>query len=209
MGPTIGIHALDQRRGRAPRDTSLGALSLSVDALATWPLPWTRVLPCPALFFLAPLPALGSPVGSREGDEGGESLSNLGDYQTIVVLIKRLGGPAAAKKYLAAGAAGLVVAGGYAHKGIQTAGPMVRNWLDSLKRPDELSVASYVVRSAGTDEQGLELVADDVFHILERDNDAVLIEIVGRDDNPWVVSAKFLEQVSDFPSSEDPTGEGS
>ena len=136
-------------------------------------------------------------------------MSNLGDYQRIVELIKKVGGPAAAKRYAVLGAAGLVAIGGLAHKGVQTAGPLVRNWLDSLKRPDELSGASYVVRSAGTDEQGLELAVGDLLRVLERDDDAVLIEVVGRDDNPWVVSAKLLEQVSDFPSSHDPTGEGS
>ena len=136
-------------------------------------------------------------------------MSNLGDYQRIVELIKKVGGPAAAKRYAMLGAAGLVAIGGLAHKGIQTAGPLVRNRLDSLKQHHELSGATYVVHSAATDEQGLELLPGAKFRVLERDDDAVLIEVVGRDDNPWVVSAKLLERISDFPSCEGPTDEAS
>lgn len=135
-------------------------------------------------------------------------MSNLGDYEKIVKLIKMVGGPARAKALTAVAASGLVVAGGYLHKGIQNAGPLVRNWTGSLKRSDEPSGPSYTVHTSATDGQGLEFTVDDVFRILERDDDSVLIEIIGRDDNPWVVSAGFLEQISEFAGPDHSSNEG-
>lgn len=135
-------------------------------------------------------------------------VGNLGDYQRIVQLIKALGGPAAAKKYAALAAAGLVAIGGLGYAGLQKSVPLVKNWLGSFKQRGELSDVSYVVRSAATDDQGLEFVKGDVFRVLERDGDAVLIEIVGRHDNPWVVSGVLLAQISDLPTPEDSTDEG-
>lgn len=127
-------------------------------------------------------------------------MSNLGDYQRITTLIKQLGGPKAAKAIVAAGAVLLVTAGGAAHAGYQKAAPKVKDWISKLGQPDALAGHVYAIHIDAEDDQGLAFKAGDTFRVLERDGDAVLIELIGNDDNPWAVSAKFLAQVSDFPA---------
>lgn len=126
-------------------------------------------------------------------------MGNLGDYQRITTLIKQLGGPKAAKTIAAAGAALLVTAGGAAHAGYVRAAPKVKEWISKLGQPDALAGHVYTVRVDAEDDQQLAFQVGDRFRVLERDGDAVLIELIGKDDNPWAVSAKFLAQVSDFP----------
>ncbi len=127
-------------------------------------------------------------------------MGNLGDYQRITTLFKQLGGPRAAKFYLAGGAAALFAAGGAAYAGIQRIGPLVKNWLEARNQLDSLAGSSFIVHTATEDDQGLRFEVDDQFRVLERDKDAVLIELIGNDDNPWVVSSEVLSRISDFPS---------
>lgn len=127
-------------------------------------------------------------------------MSNLGDYQRITTLIKQLGGPKVARALAAAGAVLLVTAGGAAHAGYQKAAPKVKDWIAKLGQPDALAGSVYNVRIDAEDDQGLAFQAGDTFRVLERDGDAVLIELVGNDDNPWAVSAAFLARISDFPA---------
>lgn len=56
----------------------------------------------------------------------------------------------------------------------------------------------YTVKKSSTDKAGLALNIGDVFKVLESDGDAILIEIIGNDDNPFFVSAEWLETISDF-----------
>lgn len=130
-------------------------------------------------------------------------VGNLGDYQRIVELIKKVGGPTAAKAYAAVVAAGLMAAGGFAHKGYQAAAPGVKDWWASRQQGHDVPGVSYVVTTAAIDDQGLVLDVGDEFRVLTSDRDAVMIEVLGRDDNPWMVSARFLARISDFPAAED------
>lgn len=134
-------------------------------------------------------------------------MSNLGGYQTITTLIKRVGGPEVAVKLAGAAGVFLLVAGGAAYAGAQKATPAVKQkaqqlfekWKSQGGRPDELAGSTYTVTSAVVDEQGLVLDVGTVFRVLEKDGDAVLIEIDDNDDNPWFVSADLLARISDFP----------
>lgn len=135
-------------------------------------------------------------------------MSNLGGYQTITTLIKRVGGPEAAVKLVGAAGVLLFAVGGAAYAGVQKATPAVKQkaqqlfdkWQSRSGRLDELAGRTYTISSEVEDEQGLVFEVGTVFRVLEKDGDAVLIEIDGNIDNPWFVSADLLAQISDFPT---------
>lgn len=134
-------------------------------------------------------------------------MSNLGGYQVITTLIKRVGGPENAAKLGGAVAAGLFFAGGAAHAGIQKFAPsfmekaekLFQNWRGRTLSPDELTGTVYTVTAAADSDQGVSFNIGDTFRVLERDEDAVLIELTGNSDNPWVLPADLLMEISDFP----------
>jgi hypothetical protein len=47
-------------------------------------------------------------------------------------------------------------------------------------------------------QRGLTLTLGDKFRALTRDGDVIMIEIEGRNDNPFFVSGAQLQQISDF-----------
>ena len=57
---------------------------------------------------------------------------------------------------------------------------------------------TYVVCNEGTSDEGVLLREGDQFKVLERDGDAVLIEILGDDGSPYFVSADFLSEISGY-----------
>lgn len=140
-------------------------------------------------------------------------MSNLGGYQVITTLIKRVGGPENAMKLAAAAGGLLLVAGGATHAGIQKASPtfkrkaaqLVEKWRGRAGSLDELAGSIFTVNTAAESVQGVYFNVGDTFRVLERDADAVLIELIGSDNNPWVISADLLAQISDFPSDLDST----
>lgn len=135
-------------------------------------------------------------------------MSNLGGYQVITTLIKRVGGPENAMKLAAAAGGLLLVAGGAAHAGIQKATPalkkkaeqLIETWRSREGATGELAGSVYTVTAAAESDQGVSFDVGDTFRVLERDADAVLIELIGNDDNPWVISADLLAEISDFPA---------
>jgi len=115
-------------------------------------------------------------------------MGNLGAYQTMTWLAKRVGGPRAL--------AAITAVGGYValrtvEAGIKTAHKKRKSKLDK-------KIKSYEVASYGKDDNGLEFNAGDKFLVLESDGDAALIELVGRVDNPHFVSSEFLQTISDY-----------
>ncbi len=141
-------------------------------------------------------------------------MGNLGGYQVITTLIKRVGGPENAMKLVAAAGGLLLVAGGAAHAGIQKATPAVKNkaeqlfekWRSRAGSVDELAGSVYTITASAESDQGVSFNTGDMFRVLERDADAVLIELIGNDDNPWVISADLLAEISDFPADLDSSG---
>lgn len=120
-------------------------------------------------------------------------MSNLGGYQTIVEAVKRLGGPVKALTIVVGGSFTL---GAAAYAGGQKVVGKVRDKREEKAR----RIQTYVVTADGEDDQGLKLSVGDEYRVLERDDDAVLVEAVGRNGNPYMVSADFLRSISDFPS---------
>lgn len=123
-------------------------------------------------------------------------MGNLGPYQDMVVLAKRLGGP----KALAA----VVAVAGYV--AIRPAEAAVQHVVHTIKKrtvPFPTKGRIFVATSDGEDVSGLTIRAGDEYRVLEGDNDAVLIEVIGNTDNPYLVSREFLTSISDFPAGDD------
>lgn len=142
-------------------------------------------------------------------------MSNLGGYQVITTLIKSVGGPENAKKLAVAAGGALFVAGGATYAGIQKATPVVKKqavqllakWGSRAESTDELAGSVFTVTSAAESDQGVSFDIGDTFRVLERDTDAVLIELIGNEDNPWVIAADLLAEISDFPLTPRPGSE--
>lgn len=138
-------------------------------------------------------------------------MSNLGGYQVVTTLLKRVGGPRNAMKLAAAAGGLLLVAGGVAHAGIQKATPAVKKqaeqlfdkWRSRAKATDELAGSVHTVTAAAESDQDVSFNVGDTFRVLERDAEAVLIELIGNDHNPWVIPADLLAEISDFPAAPD------
>lgn len=122
-------------------------------------------------------------------------MGNLGFYQLMTTAAKKVGGP---KRLIL-----LVAIGGYgvfrgAEAGIKGVAKVVKH-----KKGDKIYTALekgiiYEVTSNGIEQSGLELNIGDKFKVIARDEDAVLIEKLGSDKNPYFVSGVFLETVSAY-----------
>lgn len=143
-------------------------------------------------------------------------MSNLGGYQAITTLIKSVGGPENAKKLAVAAGGVLFVAGGATYAGIQKVAPAVKEqavqllakWRSRAESTDELAGSVFTVTSAAESDQGVSFGIGDTFRVLDRDTDAVLIELIGKENNPWVIPADLLAQISDFPVTPRPGVDG-
>ncbi|MGH3653279.1 hypothetical protein [Glutamicibacter sp.] len=127
-------------------------------------------------------------------------MSNLGGYQMIVTFVKGVGGPKKAGM-MAIGAATALYAAGVA------SGPAVKDRIDILKEKfksrsmrNEGQVRTFVVRTGACDDNGLKFEVDDQFLVLECDDDSVLIELLGSNSNPHIVSGLFLANISAYPA---------
>jgi hypothetical protein len=122
-------------------------------------------------------------------------MTNLGWYQKITTASKAVGGP---KRLF-----GLVLAGGAA-VGVggtiltQKAIKAVINKINK-KNANHIKNGKIIkVTTEGMDSNGLVFKVGDNYRILNHDADAILIEKLGGDKNPYFVSADFLKQISEF-----------
>ena len=115
-------------------------------------------------------------------------MSNLGWYQTMTTVSKTMGGPV---NFVVANSVG-----GYLLLRIVEGGiKWVIKRVKARNNQKEGKSAEYEVKTYGKDDQGLELKPGEVVKILGRDGDAVLIEKLEADNNPYFVSADFLKRV--------------
>jgi hypothetical protein len=125
-------------------------------------------------------------------------MSNLGAYQWITTVSKKVGGPV--NLLLLTGAAG-AAAGITVYKCGET---VIKKCVKAVKTrkidktPTENERSLYRVNESSVSNEGLNLNAGDQFYILETDGDAVLIEKIGDDNNPYFVSAELLHNISDY-----------
>ena len=113
-------------------------------------------------------------------------MSNLGSYQTMVVLAKRFGSPE--RLGLAVFGLGNLVAG--------TVFAIVH--LCKRKVPAKQANPVITVTSTGTDSSNITFRKGDTYRILYSDADMALVEIVGNEENPHMVSRDFLRSVSNY-----------
>lgn len=118
-------------------------------------------------------------------------MSNLGGYQLMTTLAKRMGGPG----YFAIGIAVAGYVGGKAVEWVAKKGySLFKEGREEHDRTVERE-EEYTVMEDGVDNQGLKFSRGECIRILEKDEDAVLIEKVGDEKNPYFVSRIFLERI--------------
>lgn len=118
-------------------------------------------------------------------------MSNLGAYQAITTIAKRVGGP---KRPLA-----IIAVGGYAV--IRPGEAAAKKAIDAVRKtsvPCATKGQVFRVTAAGSESE-LALHIGDEYRVLERDGDAILIEVLGDSNNPHFVSSVLLRSVSDYP----------
>ena len=122
-------------------------------------------------------------------------MSNLGDYQRMTILAKKVGGP----KNLAVIIAG---AGAVASVALYKGGEIVKEKVRKKKNKEKLKETSdsivYSITVDRVSDDGLEFKIGDQFRVLETVKNAVLIEKIGDDNNPYFVSVEFLEMISNY-----------
>ena len=122
-------------------------------------------------------------------------MSNLGWYQIMTTIAKKVGGP---KNFFV-----IIAGGGYiiirlGEAGIKKGIKVIKGKItkDNSIINDERVV--YDVITDGKDSSGLTFRIGDKFIVLESDEDAILIEKGGDANNPYFVSRAFLSSISKF-----------
>jgi hypothetical protein len=94
-------------------------------------------------------------------------------------------------------AGGGAALGGGAAAGVVALNKKVKKELEKKKRAVEAATV-YTVHTEKHSNEGLLFKKGDTFKVLERDGDAGLIIKMDDDNNPYIVSLKFLSSISDF-----------
>lgn len=121
-------------------------------------------------------------------------MGNLGVYQLMTTVAKKVGGPG----ILLVG----IAVGGYvvirtAEGGIKTGIKKVRKYLETKSIVSNNSKL-YSVYKYGECNEGLIFNTGDTYKVLEKDGDSVLIEKIGNANNPYFVSSQLLREISDY-----------
>ena len=118
-------------------------------------------------------------------------MGNLGWYQLMTTVAKRVGGP----KMLA----GIVAVSGYVGgKIIEIPVKGLFSMTKKEKDPEKEYPLYTINKSAEDKKQKLILNEGDQFRVLESDGNAILIEVLGNDNNPYFVDSEFLAGVSNY-----------
>lgn len=122
-------------------------------------------------------------------------MSNLGSYQKMTVLAKKVGSPE--RLALLIGAIGSVITlaiTAFVRCIIEKIVKVIR----AKHQSSESASLLYCVNENTVDDQGLSFRAGDQFRVLESAGDSVMIELLGNDNNPYFVSDTFLRRISDY-----------
>ncbi|MBQ8121648.1 MAG: hypothetical protein IJ172_12850 [Ruminococcus sp.] len=121
-------------------------------------------------------------------------MSNLGWYQLLTTLAKKVGGP---KKLVLLLVGSGAVIGGSATAGGLAVKKKVKKTLDKKKKNAEAAIVHTVIQN-GVSNEGKTFTIGDKFKVLEVDGDAGLIELIGDNNSPYYVSTRFLNSISDY-----------
>lgn len=118
-------------------------------------------------------------------------MGNLGWYQKTTTIMKKVGGP---KKAIA-----LVMASGYVlGKGIEITGKAI---VDLFKDKNKVGIQQaplYEIKEDAISNEGVALIKGMKIRILEQDKDAVQIEIIGDNNNPYFVSYDLISKITEY-----------
>ncbi|MBP3818193.1 MAG: hypothetical protein J6H31_07785 [Butyrivibrio sp.] len=121
-------------------------------------------------------------------------MGNLGWYQLMTTVAKKVGGP---KRLFALIFGCGAIIGGSAVAGGEKIKQKVARELDK-KKQEEAAAVVYTVNKEGSSNEGLLFKPGEQFKVLEIDGDAGLIEKLGDSNNPYFVSLKFLRSISNY-----------
>lgn len=117
-------------------------------------------------------------------------MSNLGWYQLMTTWAKKVGGP---KQFM-----GAIFGTGAALGAVVVKGKnRIDRELNDREKKRESAII-YTVLKDGIINEGLSFKVGENFRVLEYDRDIGLIEKIGDDKNPYVVSLSFLHTISDY-----------
>ena len=130
-------------------------------------------------------------------------MSNLGTYQLMTTLAKKVGGP----KVLACGLAVLGWAVG--RSGEAGAKAIVNKFRNAPHTSSDYQHhgETFTVKATTELVEGLNLNEGSTFHVLEQDQDSVLITVPGDKNNPYFVSAAKLSKISNYSPGTEAPGE--
>lgn len=119
---------------------------------------------------------------------------NLGRYQQLTTLAKKVGGPDALL--------GLIFAGGIATGTAASLGAKkaMASYRKKFSQSHENKQGEFTLEDDVRLPNARSLSKGDTFSIIAQDGDSVFLQIDGRDDNPHVLSLKELSEVSDVPA---------
>ena len=115
-------------------------------------------------------------------------MSNLGAYQWLTTAAKKVGDP----KNLV-----LIIAGTGAAV-YKSSEIVVKKKIRIHQLTEMADTKVYSVTAESISNEGLAFKIGDQFRVLETDKDAVLIEKIDDDDNPYFVSEKLLTNISNY-----------
>ncbi|MEI7031672.1 hypothetical protein [Streptomyces pratensis] len=122
-------------------------------------------------------------------------MGNLGGYQWMTTTAKQVGGPGVLF-------AGVAVLGYLSFRGAEAGVAATHKKLRRMQKkragatPDEV----FTVTADGDDGNGLTVWTGNEIRVLEDVGEAVLVEVIGGQDNPYMVAPAFLASVCDFPA---------
>lgn len=124
-------------------------------------------------------------------------MGNLGAYQVLTTVSKKVGGP---KNLILLTASAGAAIGITVYKGgeilVKKGVKVIKARIDSKKQV--IDVKQHVVKTPGISNEGVKFELGEKFNVLAADDDAILIEKIGDENNPYFVSKEFLKRISDY-----------
>lgn len=122
-------------------------------------------------------------------------MGNLGAYQWITTMSKKVGGPFQLL--------GITAIGGYTvFRTIEAGGKTIYKLFKKHKGKNQektvIKAIEYSVIKEGKSNENVKFSIGDKFRILEKDGDSVLIDKLDDPNSPYFVSASFLGEISEY-----------
>ena len=118
-------------------------------------------------------------------------MGNLGSYQWVTTVSKKVGGPFQLL--------GIVAIGGYAvFRGMEAGGKYFYKLVKKKSNGASeklVNAIKFKVKTEGISNEGVHFDKGDEFFVLETDDEAVLIDKIGDPNAPYFISKDFLYQI--------------